>query len=280
MKYSLCTISFRHQLISFTDIVQFAYENGFEGIELWGTHAQNLYMQERETTEREIDYLKDKNLAVTMISDYLDISLLADFQKTMGKCEQLVTLANWFNTNKIRTFAGQKGSEDFSEQERKEYVKRIRMICDLFAQHNMYILLETHPNTLTDTLPSTLKLLEEVNHPYLKINLDFLHIWESGADPIDSFQRLKPWVQHYHFKNISSAEYLHVFEPNNVYAAAGSRIGMVPLFEGIVNYDEIIREVRDTDHFASLEWFGHNAKDILKEEMRALTSRKLEVVTS
>ncbi|MEK7016983.1 sugar phosphate isomerase/epimerase family protein [Bacillus sp. FSL R9-9410] len=280
MKYSLCTISFRHQLISFTDIVQFAYENGFEGIELWGTHAQNLYMQERETTEREIDYLKDKNLEVTMISDYLDISLLADFQKTMEKCEQLVTLANWFNTNKIRTFAGQKGSEDFSEQERKEYVKRIRMICDLFAQHNMYILLETHPNTLTDTLSSTVKLLEEVNHPYLKINLDFLHIWESGADPIDSFQRLKPWIQHYHFKNISSAEYLHVFEPNNVYAAAGSRIGMVPLFEGIVNYDEIIREVRDTDHFASLEWFGHNAKDILKEEMRALTNRKLEVVTS
>ncbi|MBK5448164.1 sugar phosphate isomerase/epimerase [Bacillus sp. TH22] len=280
MKYSLCTISFRHQLISFTDIVQFAYENGFEGIELWGTHAQNLYMQERETTEREIDYLKDKNLEVTMISDYLDISLLADFQKTMEKCEQLVILANWFNTNKIRTFAGQKGSEDFSEQERKEYVKRIRMICDLFAPHNMYILLETHPNTLTDTLPSTLKLLEEVNHPYLKINLDFLHIWESGADPVDSFHRLKPWIQHYHFKNISSAEYLHVFEPNNVYAAAGSRIGMVPLFEGIVNYDEIIREVRDTDHFASLEWFGHNAKDILKEEMKALTNRKLEVVSS
>lgn len=280
MKYSLCTISFRHQLISFTDIVQFAYENGFEGIELWGTHAQNLYMQERETTEREIDYLKDKNLEVTMISDYLDISLLADFQKTMKKCEQLVTLANWFNTNKIRTFAGQKGSEDFSEQERKEYVERIRMICDLFAPHNMYILLETHPNTLTDTLPSTLKLLEEVNHPYLKINLDFLHIWESGADPVDSFHRLKPWIQHYHFKNISSAEYLHVFEPNNVYAAAGSRVGMVPLFEGIVNYDEIIREVRDTDHFASLEWFGHNAKDILKEEMKVLTNRKLEVVSS
>lgn len=154
------------------------------------------------------------------------------------------------------------------------------MICDLFAQHNIYVLLETHPNTLTDTLPSTLKLLEEVDHPYLKINLDFLHIWESGAEPIDSFRRLKPWIQHYHFKNISSADYLHVFEPHNVYAAAGSRKGMVPLFEGIVNYDEIIQEVKDTDHFASLEWFGNNAKDILKEEMKVLTNRKLEVVTS
>ena len=78
----------------------------------------------------------------------------------------------------------------------------------------MYVLLETHPNTLTDTLPSTIELLEEVNHPNLKINLDFLHIWESGAYPIDSFHRLKPWTLHYHFKNISSADYLHVFEPN------------------------------------------------------------------
>ena len=34
-----------------------------------------------------------------------------------------------------------------------------------------------------------------------------------------------------------------MFEPNNVYV----RIGMVPLFEGIVNYDEIIQEVRGTD---------------------------------
>ncbi|MED3577710.1 sugar phosphate isomerase/epimerase [Bacillus thuringiensis] len=280
MKYSLCTISFRHQLISFTDIVQFAYENGFEGIELWGTHAQNLYIQERETTERELNFLKDKNLEITMISDYLDISLSADFEKTIEKSEQLVVLANWFNTNKIRTFAGQKGSEDFSEQERKEYVKRIHKICDVFAQHNMYVLLETHPNTLTDTLPATIELLEEVNHPNLKINLDFLHIWESGADPIDSFHQLKPWTLHYHFKNISSANYLHVFEPNNVYAAAGSRIGMVPLFEGIVNYDEIIQEVRDTNLFASLEWFGHNSKEILKEEMKVLISRNLEVVTS
>ncbi|PEB57183.1 3-dehydroshikimate dehydratase [Bacillus cereus] len=280
MKYSLCTISFRHQLISFTDIVQFAYENGFEGIELWGTHAQNLYMQEREKTERELNFLKDKNLEITMISDYLDISLSADFEKTIEKSEQLVVLANWFNTNKIRTFAGQKGSEDFSEQERKEYVKRIHKICDVFAQHNMYVLLETHPNTLTDTLPATIELLEEVNHPNLKINLDFLHIWESGADPIDSFHRLKPWTLHYHFKNISSANYLHVFEPNNVYAAAGSRIGMVPLFEGIVNYDEIIQEVRDTNLFASLEWFGHNSKEILKEEIKVLINRNLEVVTS
>ena len=80
MKYSLCTISFRHQLISFTDIVQFAYENGFEGIELWGL-MHKICIYKNETTERELTFLKDKNLEITMISDYLDISLSADFEK-------------------------------------------------------------------------------------------------------------------------------------------------------------------------------------------------------
>lgn len=94
------------------------------------------------------------------------------------------------------------------------------------------------------------------------------------------FPSIKPWIQHYHFRNISSADYLHVFELRNVYAAARSRIGMVPLFEGIVNYDEITQKVSDTDRFASLEWFGKNSKKILKEEMKVLTSRNLEVVTS
>ena len=50
-----------------------------------GTHAQNLYMQERETTERELNFLKDKNLEITMISDYLDISLSADFENDREK---------------------------------------------------------------------------------------------------------------------------------------------------------------------------------------------------
>ncbi|MDM5154531.1 sugar phosphate isomerase/epimerase family protein [Bacillus sp. DX1.1] len=280
MKYSLCTISFRHQLISFTDIVQFAYKNGFEGIELWGIHAQNLYTQEREVTEKQIDFLRDHNMKITMISDYLDISLSADFEKTIEKAEQIAALANWCDTNKIRTFAGQKPSVSFTKEERQEYVRRIRILCDLFAQHNMYVLLETHPNTLTDCLESTLTLLEEVNHSFLKINLDFLHMWESGTDPVESYHQLKPWVQHYHMKNISSATHLDVFEPNNVYASAGKREGMVPLFEGMVNYGDILREIQDTEHFASLEWFGYDAKDVLREEIVQLRRKQLSVVTS
>ncbi|WP_282103154.1 MULTISPECIES: DUF6005 family protein [unclassified Leisingera] len=41
MKISLCTISFRHQLIGLKDIAYWARDNGFKGIELWAIHARN-----------------------------------------------------------------------------------------------------------------------------------------------------------------------------------------------------------------------------------------------
>lgn len=119
------------------------------------------------------------------------------------------------------------------------------------------LLLETHPQTLTDNVESTLRLLEEVDHPALKVNFDVLHIWESGAYPIEAFHTLQPCIHHFHFKNISSKEKLTVFNPANVYAAAGSRDGMVPLFEGLIDFEAFIDYVSShTNIDASLEWFG------------------------
>ena len=42
MNLSVCTITFRHQLISIAEIAKWSVANGFQGIELWGAHATNL----------------------------------------------------------------------------------------------------------------------------------------------------------------------------------------------------------------------------------------------
>jgi 3-dehydroshikimate dehydratase len=106
-----------------------------------------------------------------------------------------------------------------------------------------------------------------------------LHIWESGVDPIFALKQLRPYISHFHFKNIQSRSQLGVFAPNNVYAAAGSREGMVSLFEGAVDYRMFLREASNLMEMdASLEWFGPNVKDILtkdsKEIMRVLQAEK------
>ncbi|WP_025028633.1 sugar phosphate isomerase/epimerase family protein [Caldalkalibacillus mannanilyticus] len=275
MKVSLCTITFRHQLISFSDIVRFAHHFGFDGIELWGIHALNLFHYHRDETIESLRYMSTHGMKVSMISDYLDIAAEADFQQTLEKCRGLIQASKWFGAKQIRTFAGQKGSAEISTDERSQYVQRLYELCELCKKHDVDLLIETHPGTLTDRIDSTLSLLQEVNHSHLKVNLDFLHVWESGTDPVDGYYLLKPWVQNYHLKNISSSDYLHVFQPHNVYSASGSRQGMVSLWEGAVDFLPILEQIEETDHYASIEWFGSNALQMLKEEIEWLKEQRL-----
>jgi 3-dehydroshikimate dehydratase len=263
MKLSVCTISFRHHLYSIDQIAHFAKTKGFHGIELWGVHAKNL----ADETHYGGDWLSSYGLETSMLSDYLPLE--APILEMMAETEKLSSLAQRWGTNKIRTFVGKQGSEETSKIERQELVSRLKMICAYLESLGQYLLVETHPNTLTDNLPSTMQLLEETNCLNLRVNFDVLHIWESGIDPIVAMEQLRPYISHFHFKNIASREQLGVFSPSNVYAASGSREGMVPLFEGAVNYEEFLANVLPImDVGASLEWFGPNVKSVLEKDVQ------------
>ncbi|WP_370223480.1 sugar phosphate isomerase/epimerase family protein [Cytobacillus sp.] len=269
MKLSLCTISFRHHLQSIDQIAHYAQTNGFQGIELWGVHAKNL----AEDIHYGSEWLSSYNLETTMLSDYLPLD--APLPVLMTEMQRLCALAHRWGTKKVRTFAGTKGSADISRLERIELVSRMKMLCKMAEAEGQMLLVETHPNTLTDNPSSTLQLIEETDHSALRVNFDVLHIWESGVDPLFALKQLRPYISHFHFKNIQSRSQLGVFAPNNVYAAAGSREGMVSLFEGAVDYRVFLREASNLIEMdASLEWFGPNMKDILtkdsKEIMRVL----------
>lgn len=266
MKLSLCTISFRHQLISIDQLVEWAKQNSFHGIELWGTHAINLAEQPHYNKE----WLSNFGLSVSMISDYLP--LIGPEHEVYTKVHHLCRLAKHWGACKLRTFAGGSASLNTSMEDRQTMVMRLRDICDWTAQHNIRLIVEIHPNTLADNIQSTLQLLEEVNHSNLKINFDVLHVWESNIDPIVALEKLASHVEHFHLKNIRSAEFLGVFSPPNVYSASGSREGMVPIFEGAVNYQEFLAYVcchKQLDLWnldASLEWFGNQSKKVLRND--------------
>ncbi len=263
MKLSICTISFRHHLHSIDQLADFAKTQGFQGIELWGVHAKNL----ADELHYGAGWLSSYGLETSMLSDYLPLE--APISEMMAETEKLSSLAKRWGTNKIRTFVGKQGSSDTSKKEREELTFRLRMLCDYLESKGQYLLVETHPNTLTDNLPSTMQLLEEMNHSSLRVNFDVLHIWESGIKPIVAMNQLLPYISHFHFKNIASRAQLGVFSPNNVYAASGSREGMVPLFEGAIDYYEFLSDVLPiVDVDASLEWFGSNVKSVLAKDIQ------------
>lgn len=266
MILSVCTISFRHQLISIDQLAQWAKNNHFKGIELWGAHAKNLACQPRYNQA----WLSEYGLKTTMLSDYLPLN--ATENELRKQVESLCHLAKHWGTKKIRTFAGTTASADTSNDTFTELTLALRKACQWLAQHGLTLIIETHPNTFADTVASTQKIIEHVDCNNLKINFDVLHVWESKADIITSLEILKPYINHFHLKNVSSADLLEVFSPATVYSASGSREGIVPLFEGVVNYKSFLNHVNNhpdkniRQMEASLEWFGNDCKKILTRD--------------
>lgn len=268
MNISLCTITFRHQLISLAEIANFACESGFDGIELWGAHARNLAPQ----MDKDAEWLAHYGLTVPMISDYLPLE--GDDKVLRRKTVELCRLARRWKAKKIRTFAGGKASADTTADERDHLITRLREVATIVESYGIDLLAETHPNTLADTAASTIRLIGEVNHPALAINFDILHVWEAGDDPIALHRSIGEHVQHYHLKNISERRHLHVFSPPNVYSAAGDRTGLTPLLEGAVDYADVLAGIPVMGMAdVSLEWFGNDVFRSLHRDCEILRSR-------
>ena len=66
----------------------------------------------------------------------------------------------------IRVWAGKQGAEECAD--RKPVIQSLRDCCAIAAAKGLTVTLECHNNTLTDTLESTLQLLEEVDSPALR----------------------------------------------------------------------------------------------------------------
>ena len=268
MNISLCTITFRHQLISLAEIAGFARQSGFDGIELWGAHARNLSMQ----MDKDADWLDDYGLTVPMISDYLPLE--GDEEELRRRARELCQLARRWKARKIRTFAGGKASAETTTHERSHLIERLRHVAVIVEGYGIQLLVETHPNTLADTAASTIQLIEEVNHKALAINFDVLHVWEAGDDPVALHRSIGECVQHYHLKNIADRRHLAVFDPGNVYSAAGDRTGLTPLFEGVVDYMAVMAGIPEmTSADVSLEWFGNDVFNVLDHDCDALRRR-------
>lgn len=274
MKLSVCTISFRHQLISLEEIATWAKAKQFDAIELWGAHAKNLVDMPDCDREYNRDWLSAQNLSVSMVSDYLPLD--GDLDKAVASTQLLCQLTQSWGAKKLRTFSGNKPSADVSAPERQAMTQRLKQLCQIVADHGLQLVVETHPNTLADTLESTLQLIDEVDHPALRINFDVIHVWEMGSDPIKALKSLQPLIVHLHLKNISDKKLLNVFAPGNIYAPAGSREGITPLFEGAYDFKEFLRVVMSQsqlpwqDMDASLEWFGPKVLSTLASDSREL----------
>ena len=257
MKTSLCSIAFRNEPRDIGDIVHLAADVGYDSVEVWGNHLDS------EAHIRRLEAAVDRTgLSVAMLSPYFDLTgSRRALEESLAAAESWATLARRLGSPLIRAFTGVVGSDQATPEQRRSCIEGLRRMCDLAQGQGVCLALETHPKTLVDTVPATLRLLDEVGHSHLVVNLDIYHAFEAQGDAVEALRLLYPHVAHVHAKNalLSHGQRSPDNHPLLHDRQAKQAItGVTSLADGDMPYAPFLRELERLGFpgAVSVEWFG------------------------
>ena len=157
MKSGLVSISFRK--LSWQDTLALAKKAGLQAIE-WGGDVHVPHGDLR-TAQEAAELTAEAGLTVSAYGSYFrpGVPEQPDFAG-IAACAEIL------HAPTIRVWAGKQGSEECPD--RRPVIQSLRECCTIAADRGLTVTLECHNNTLTDTIASTMQLLEEVNNPALR----------------------------------------------------------------------------------------------------------------
>ena len=198
MKSSFCTNAFGNTQADQEKAIPYLAELGYDGIELWQQYLCHADLGWVRSVTAEHD------LRIVQICPYFDFTTSqATWDRSIRDAETFIGYAVELACPFVRTYTGNVGSADATARQWDACVRGLRKICEMGAVHNIVFPLETHqvihhgPN-LTDTSPSTLRLLEDVGMQNLTVNLQTPLIGESV---FHTAEQLGEHVVHLHAHN-------------------------------------------------------------------------------
>ncbi|GAA3409650.1 sugar phosphate isomerase/epimerase family protein [Paenibacillus hodogayensis] len=114
-----------------------------------------------------------------------------------GEFDKVLDTALTLGAPSVRVWAGRVGSAEADDRLWHRTVEDARRIGEKAAAHGLRIDLEFHRNTLTDTIDSTIKLMEDIGSPHVR------SCWQPPVDMPPGqreaeLSRLLPWLSGLH----------------------------------------------------------------------------------
>ncbi len=189
IKSGLVSITFRK--LSAKEIIDLVAQAGLDGIE-WGGDIHVPHGDTKRAAEVR-KMTTDAGLTVAAYGSYYKVGHKAD----PVPFEAVVDTAVELGAPTIRVWPGKKGSEDADDEYRSGVVQDSQRIADLAGKAGMTVSYEFHPNTLTDTNESALKLMEEVAHENIRTYWQPPSEWEPDHC-LEGLQTISPWLTNVH----------------------------------------------------------------------------------
>ena len=152
MKLGIVSVTFR--TLSVDELIDVCKNVEIESIE-WGGDV-HVPPNNIENAKLVCEKSKQAGISIASYGSYYRIGEDMDFQPIL---ETAIAL----DTNNIRVWAGTKNAEDADDTYYEKCVKDAQNICDMASMHEIDVSFEYHGGTLTNTLQSTVKLLELID---------------------------------------------------------------------------------------------------------------------
>jgi sugar phosphate isomerase/epimerase len=91
-----------------------------------------------------------------------------------------------------------------------EHVALLRDLCQTAEEIGISLAIEPEPLLVVSDCKDMLDMLEQVNSPQLKVNLDIGHAYITDDDLVSSIIRLGPEIVHLHLEDIKGQEHRHL----------------------------------------------------------------------
>lgn len=232
---------------SFDKMVNFAKDNGYQGLEIRTIKRQmDLPKCDTFNTKEKIaeanKFVKDKGIKIVNLgaSTALHHSNIAERKKNIDEAKQFIDLAAQLKCPYIRVFPNVFPKEQERVATMDLIAKGLLELGDYSKGTNVTVLLETHGEVIkSDDLAIIMKNAE---HTHVGLIWDIVNMWAVTKEPPATvYQKLRKYIRHAHIKD------LNLVNGKEQYTLLGK--GEAPIFEGI----DVLAKDGYTGYF-SFEW--------------------------
>jgi len=165
LKAGLTSVTFREKTPE--EVIRLTAEAGLSGIE-WASHTHAH--QGDVALAREIARMtRDAGLEVSSYGSYFQLGTDRDITPFLESAQAL-------GTDQMRIWGGNTGSADLTYDQRQALIEESQQISQKATQYGVTLSLESHNDTITDTLSSQVLCLFEVNRP------NFCSYWQAALE--------------------------------------------------------------------------------------------------
>lgn len=231
----------------FEKIVNFAKENGYDGLEIRGIQRQlDLSKCSEFSSQAKVaatsKLVKDNGLKIVNLgaSTNLHISNPADRKKNIDEAKLFIDLANKLNCPYIRVFPNIFPKDQERSATMDLITKGLLELADHAQGTKVTVLMETHGEVVKSDDIAT--IMKNAAHEHVGLVWDIVNMWSVTKEPPGIvYPKLKKYIRHSHIKD------LKLVNGKEQYTLMGK--GEAPIFEGI---DALVKD--NYKGYFSFEW--------------------------